>query len=141
MLWGAPSGPPKKLSTCLMQNLFMLQHYFSRLPFFSCRRRDSSSVPSRCRYINAMATAKDEKDFIVPKDSTPRGNEGSKELALAERANASGHVQELDRNFNLLNAVGVGLLVCTVWPAFGGTILTSLVFHSSLAIICELTTW
>ncbi|KAK6849718.1 amino acid/polyamine transporter I [Apiospora arundinis] len=40
--------------------------------------------------------------------------------------NASGHTQELARNFNLLSLAGVGLVVGTVWPAVGGSILTAI---------------
>lgn len=40
--------------------------------------------------------------------------------------NASGHVQELSRNFNLLSLAGVGLTVGNVWPAVGGSILVAI---------------
>jgi choline transport protein len=40
--------------------------------------------------------------------------------------NASGHVQELSRNFNLLSLAGVGLVVGNVWPAIGGSILVAI---------------
>ncbi|KAJ9654884.1 hypothetical protein H2198_006157 [Neophaeococcomyces mojaviensis] len=40
--------------------------------------------------------------------------------------NASGHVQELQRNFNLLSLAGVGIVVGNVWPAAGGSILVAL---------------
>jgi amino acid transporter len=40
--------------------------------------------------------------------------------------NASGHVQELPRNFNLLSLAGVGLVVGNVWPAIGGSILVAI---------------
>lgn len=40
--------------------------------------------------------------------------------------NASGHVQELARNFNLLSLAGVGLVVGNVWPAIGGSILVAI---------------
>lgn len=76
-----------------------------------------------------MAPTDADKAVMDPKDDSGL-SEGPGEVALDERANASGHVQELDRNFSLLNAVGVALLVGSVWPAFGGTILTSLVPHT-----------
>ena len=44
----------------------------------------------------------------------------------AELVNASGHVQELDRHFNLLTLAGVGLVVGNVWPALGGSILVAI---------------
>jgi choline transport protein len=40
--------------------------------------------------------------------------------------NASGHIQELSRNFNLLSLAGVGLVVGNVWPAIGGSILVAI---------------
>lgn len=40
--------------------------------------------------------------------------------------NASGHVQELNRNFSLLSLAGVGLSVGNVWPAIGGSILVAI---------------
>ncbi|GJD00763.1 amino acid permease [Colletotrichum higginsianum] len=40
--------------------------------------------------------------------------------------NASGHVQELERNFSLLSLAGVGLVVGNVWPAIGGSILVAI---------------
>lgn len=43
-----------------------------------------------------------------------------------ELINASGHVQELKRNFNLLSLTGIGLTVGNVWPACGGSILVAL---------------
>ena len=40
--------------------------------------------------------------------------------------NASGHVQELKRQFNLLSLAGIGITVGNVWPAAGGSILVAL---------------
>ncbi|KAF2020655.1 amino acid transporter [Aaosphaeria arxii CBS 175.79] len=40
--------------------------------------------------------------------------------------NASGHVQELQRNFSLWSLAGIGLTVGNVWPAVGGSILVAL---------------
>jgi len=40
--------------------------------------------------------------------------------------NASGHVQELEKNFSLLSIIGVGVSVGNVWPALGGSILVAL---------------
>ncbi|KAI9869736.1 MAG: hypothetical protein M1823_008969, partial [Watsoniomyces obsoletus] len=48
------------------------------------------------------------------------------EYAANEVVNASGHVQELSRNFSLLSLAGVGLSVGNVWPAIGGSILVAL---------------
>lgn len=48
------------------------------------------------------------------------------DLANNSKVNASGHVQELSRNFNLLSLAGVGLTVGNVWPAVGGSILVAI---------------
>lgn len=62
----------------------------------------------------------------------PRRSDNLRESADTEAAqvgdliNASGHVQELDRNFSLLAAAGVGLVVGNVWPAVGGSILVAI---------------
>ncbi|KAF3760375.1 hypothetical protein M406DRAFT_52836 [Cryphonectria parasitica EP155] len=40
--------------------------------------------------------------------------------------NASGHVQEMPRQFNLISLAGVGVTVGNVWPAIGGTILVAI---------------
>lgn len=40
--------------------------------------------------------------------------------------NASGHVQELKRQFSLLSLAGIGITVGNVWPAAGGSILVAL---------------
>ena len=38
--------------------------------------------------------------------------------------NASGHVQELDRNFSLLSLAAVGITVGSTWPALGSSIVS-----------------
>ncbi|KAH8897911.1 amino acid permease [Thozetella sp. PMI_491] len=43
-----------------------------------------------------------------------------------ELVNASGHVQELSRQFSLLSLAGMGLVVGNVWPAIGGSILVAI---------------
>lgn len=48
------------------------------------------------------------------------------EYASDEVLNASGHVQELSRNFSVLSLAGVGVSVGNVWPAIGGSILVAL---------------
>ncbi|ORY62450.1 amino acid permease [Pseudomassariella vexata] len=40
--------------------------------------------------------------------------------------NASGHVQELSRQFSLSSLAGVGLVVGNTWPAIGGSILVAI---------------
>jgi len=72
-----------------------------------------------------MANLKDEK--AVP-DAGNDIHEAPQEGMIERNAllNASGHVQELDRNFNLVSLAGVGLVVGNVWPALGGSILVAI---------------
>lgn len=51
--------------------------------------------------------------------------------------NASGHVQELRRNFNLLSLVGIGLVVGNVWPAIGGSILVAIFNGGAPGVLYE----
>ncbi|CRJ79606.1 hypothetical protein BN1708_000053 [Verticillium longisporum] len=46
--------------------------------------------------------------------------------ASVDLINASGHVQQLSRNFSLAALAGVGLTVGNVWPAIGGSILVAI---------------
>lgn len=43
--------------------------------------------------------------------------------------NAAGHVQELDRNFNLLSACGLALTCGNTWAALGGSIVKPNAFN------------
>jgi len=59
---------------------------------------------------------KDQKVVVSQDDtSTPE-----------ELVNASGHVQELKRQFSLLSLAGIGLTVGNVWPAVGGSVVVAL---------------
>lgn len=83
-----------------------------------------------------MADVKDEK--IAPE--THNGDHSPPEVGTIEdgdQVNASGHVQELDRNFNLLSAAGVGLVVGNVWPAVGGSILVAIFNGGPPGVIWE----
>lgn len=71
------------------------------------------------------ASSVDGKEVLQTRTSTSTPEKESPPAADLQ-VNASGHVQELDRNFNLLTLAGIGLVVGNVWPAFGGAILTSL---------------
>lgn len=64
---------------------------------------------------------KAEKSLEIVPSSGVGGIEAPQELV-----NASGHTQELERNFSLLSLAGVGLVVGNVWPAVGGSILVAL---------------
>jgi hypothetical protein len=68
-----------------------------------------------------MAALDEEKKAPLPID---HGSPVA--IEYGEIINASGHVQQLDRNFNLLTLAGVGLVVGNVWPAVGGSILVAI---------------
>ncbi len=59
-----------------------------------------------------MATAEKKGDRL-PENADVQAADGE----VSDLINASGHVQELDRNFSLLAAAGVGIVVGNVWPA------------------------
>jgi choline transport protein len=48
------------------------------------------------------------------------------DVAQGELINASGHVQEVDRNFGLFSLTGYGLVNGNVWPALVGTFGTAI---------------
>lgn len=79
-----------------------------------------------------MASAK-EKTETGPNDDLTHTHEGE----ISDLVNASGHVQELDRNFSLLAAAGVGLVVGNVWPAVGGSILVAIFNGGPPGVIYE----
>lgn len=82
----------------------------------------------------AMSPGEEDRDYKVMADqdavlkvSEDSPSQGSEEIeAVPAGVNASGHTQELARNFDLLSLAGVGLVVGTVWPAVGGSILTAI---------------
>lgn len=45
-------------------------------------------------------------------------------LAVGEVLNASGHKQELERQFSLLSICSVGITTGNVWAALGGSIVS-----------------
>jgi choline transport protein len=74
-----------------------------------------------------MADVKDEKEAIQGADDSVSSDlQAAVPIEKGELINASGHIQELDRNFNLLTLAGVGLVVGNVWPAVGGSILVAI---------------
>lgn len=54
--------------------------------------------------------------------------------------NASGHVQELQRNFSLVSLAGIGITVGNVWPAAGGSILVALYNGGPPGVLYEFVT-
>jgi hypothetical protein len=62
-----------------------------------------------------MDDIKDEKVAGRGESQTPPEST----IEKGQLINASGHVQEVNRNFNLLSLAGVGIVVGNVWPAIG----------------------
>ena len=60
----------------------------------------------------------------VTKDEqrTPSSDAPPKDTASSGLINASGHRQELDRNFRLINICGLGITSGNTWIALGGSI-------------------
>ncbi|KAK5030998.1 hypothetical protein LTR13_008011 [Exophiala sideris] len=82
-----------------------------------------------------MSTLQGEKD-VSPSD----GDVPTPTAEVSDLINASGHVQELDRNFSLLAATGIGLVVGSVWPAIGGSILVAIFNGGPPGVIYEFIT-
>jgi len=67
----------------------------------------------------------DSKAVIEPAMTPSReSNNESQVLESGELVNASGHVQELDRNFSLLNICAVGITTGNTWVAIGGSVVS-----------------
>jgi hypothetical protein len=62
-----------------------------------------------------MAQSQDERNTIRQLDDG-RSN-SPPEFSNCELINASGHIQEVDRNFGLLSLTGFGIVNGNVWPA------------------------
>lgn len=77
-------------------------------------------------FESSMVDVEDKKDHIGAVSDSPSSDRAAMSIERGELINASGHVQQLDRNFNLLTLAGVGLVVGNVWPAVGGSILVAI---------------
>jgi choline transport protein len=53
--------------------------------------------------------------------------EGDDSIEVGEVLNASGHKQELERQFSLLSVCSIGITTGNVWAALGGSIVS---FHT-----------
>ena len=60
-------------------------------------------------------------------DRTPK-YAAEDEIDVGEVINASGHKQELDRNFSLLNICAAGICTGNTWAALGGSIVSLIEF-------------
>ncbi|KIX02489.1 uncharacterized protein Z518_08430 [Rhinocladiella mackenziei CBS 650.93] len=83
-----------------------------------------------------MTTTEEKKDPVSGETQT----HSPPDTEVGDLINASGHVQELDRNFGLLAAAGVGLVVGNVWPAVGGSILVAIFNGGPPGVIYEFIT-
>ena len=82
-----------------------------------------------------MEQSQNEKDVVLKVDG---GLHSPEEVAHGEMINASGHIQEVDRNFGLLSLAGFGIVNGNVWPALGGTILVAIFNGGPPGVIYEL---
>lgn len=74
----------------------------------------------------------------VSEKSSSASPDGDFEVPHITVINASGHVQEVDRQFNLLALAGMGLTTGSMWPALGGSILVALYNGGPPGVIFEL---
>ena len=75
-----------------------------------------------------MDAGKEPYHDVKSKEQYPPNNNHwrSEDAGRTPEINASGHVQELERNFSLLSLVGMALNVGSVWPAAAGSILIAI---------------
>ncbi|KAL0264500.1 hypothetical protein SLS55_000450 [Diplodia seriata] len=76
------------------------------------------------------------KDDYPPDAITPQYT--AEEGTVAAVLNASGHAQELERNFSLWSAASVGICTGNTWVALGGSIVISLYNGGPPGVIYEL---
>lgn len=62
------------------------------------------------------------KNGSPPDVLTPQITADEADHQVGAVINASGHVQELERNFSLLSAASVGICTGNTWAALGGSI-------------------
>jgi hypothetical protein len=67
---------------------------------------------------------------------SPQGE--NKLPAADELINASGHRQELERNFRLINIAGLGITTGNTWIALGGSIVVAIYNGGPPGVIYEL---
>lgn len=54
--------------------------------------------------------------------ASEKEKEKPNQQSIVIEINESGHIQELERNFNLLSALSVGIVTGNAWAAFGGSV-------------------
>lgn len=60
----------------------------------------------------------------LDKDEKPRLGSTDDTIDVGDVINASGHKQELDRQFSLLSICSIGITTGNVWAALGGSIVS-----------------
>jgi choline transport protein len=60
----------------------------------------------------------------LDKDEKPRLEAEDDNISVGEVINASGHKQELERQFSLLSICSIGITTGNVWAALGGSIVS-----------------
>ncbi|KAJ4366287.1 hypothetical protein N0V83_007923 [Neocucurbitaria cava] len=76
---------------------------------------------------------------MIKDDEKPR-NDGAEDavgVGVGEVLNASGHKQELERQFSLLSICGIGITTGNVWAALGGSIVIALYNGGPAGVIYE----
>lgn len=76
-----------------------------------------------------------EKEKSTLSSDSPR-LEADEAVTVGEVLNASGHKQELERNFSLLSVCSIGITTGNVWAALGGSIVCSLPTHHVFLETC-----
>jgi hypothetical protein len=71
--------------------------------------------------LSKMGFDKDEKPRLESTDDT---------IDVGEVINASGHEQQLKRQFSLLSICSIGITTGNVWAALGGSIVSASLCHS-----------
>lgn len=80
-----------------------------------------------------METKRDADEPKAPHYDTEQDGD-----AIGTVVNASGHVQELDRNFNFISICSVGIVTGNTWAALGGSITVALYNGGPPGVIYEL---
>lgn len=79
-----------------------------------------------------------ELDTIESAKKVAAVETGSEERPSVELVNASGHQQELERNFSLLSICAVAVTTGNTWIAQGGSLVTALYNGGPSGVIYEL---
>jgi len=72
----------------------------------------------------AASEAKSEKVYDGAVAVEPSSSSANSENNSEGLINASGHKQELDRNFSLLSLCGVAITTGNTWTAIGGSVVS-----------------